>query len=110
SADGHEAADERGVEQGHASGGEGALGGAAHVAVNVVLDDFVEGGGATRNESDTKQGVEQSPGKGSDAAGERAEIIAAPRGHDDESGDAHLGEFGVVASAGCEGAARDGER
>ncbi len=95
--DGHAESDHGRVHQAHAAGDQRTLRGAAHERIKIALDYFVDGGGASADQADADQRVQQCPRQRRHARLGGCEIRACPRGHYDERGDPRFDEDGVVA-------------
>src|SRR5438477_862113 len=108
--DRHHQANDGAMAEAHASRGQRTQGGAAHVAIDIVLHDFIQSRGPARNKTDSHKRVQQSPGEGREAGLQAAEVISAPGGQNHQRGDACFREFSVVAGPHREGTARETQR
>ncbi len=91
-----EEAHDQAMREADASGGHGAILGAAHEAIGFALEGLVERAGAAGDDRDACERLEHPEIEGADAGAQAAQVKARRGGDDDHDRDAQLEERGVV--------------
>src|SRR5271166_4424994 len=98
------------MQQAHAARDQRTLRGAEHQRVNVALDHFVNGRGASADQPNADERMEQRPREQRRTRFGGCEVRARPGSHHDQRSNSRFDEHGVIAGEGCNAYARDGER